>query len=212
MQEYKKTQKGIVTIIIVLLVIVGLGVIGGGITYFAKNKESQEKKAGDINPERNQASVFQFDEMPQGTLDDLTIGETVTVRGGSNQDGSITAEMIFIGIMEGDFQNRPDFSSEDREENMERPSLPEGFNPEEFRNLSSEERRERMQEFMGDREVPDMGNRMGRMGSGTGFVQGEIINKDEISITVKLVDGGSKLVFYSEDTRIIIQERDINEN
>jgi len=206
MKIYKNTQKGIATIAIVLLIIIGLGAIGGGIAYFIKNKESQGGKAKNVNSERNQASVFQFDELPQGTLDDLIIGEIVTVRGGSNQDGSIIAEMILVGVTEEDFQNRSDFSSENREENIEKPSLPEGFNPEEFRNLSPEERKERMQEFMGDREILDMGSRMGRMGSGTGFVRGEIIDRDEISIIVKLVDGGSKLVFYSDSTEIKIQK------
>jgi len=44
-------------------------------------------------------------------------------------------------------------------------------------------------------------NRLGR-GTGVNFLSGEVISKDEKSLTLKMQNGGSKIVFFSDSTKI----------
>ncbi len=77
-------------------------------------------------------------------------------------------------------------------------------NFQDLRNLSLEELQQRLQELGAN---PGSGFRGGftggQQGVGGGFAAGEIISKDEKSITVKLRDGGSKIIFLSDSTEII---------
>lgn len=68
-----------------------------------------------------------------------------------------------------------------------------------FANLSPEERQARFQQ-MGSADGAIRGGM--RSTNGGGLVNGEIIAKDEKSITLKLRDGGSKIVFLPENTSV----------
>ncbi len=69
-----------------------------------------------------------------------------------------------------------------------------------LQNLSPEARQQRIQQLganAGGFRGGSGGNR-----SGGGFTAGEIISKDDKSVTVKLQDGGSKIIFLSDSTEI----------
>jgi len=67
------------------------------------------------------------------------------------------------------------------------------FGGQNLQNLSPEERQQRLQELGGN-----VGGARLRQGfGGQGLATGEIISKDDKSVTVKLRDGGSKIVFLS---------------
>jgi hypothetical protein len=66
-----------------------------------------------------------------------------------------------------------------------------------FADLSPDERQARMQ------QLGAVGAGGLRERSGGGFISGEILSKDDKSITVKLRDGGSKIVLFSSATQIM---------
>ncbi len=68
-----------------------------------------------------------------------------------------------------------------------------------FANLTPEERQARFPQ-MGGVGAGAGGRGDGGTRAGGGFVNGEVIGKDDKSITVKLVDGGSKPIFFSSST------------
>jgi len=66
-----------------------------------------------------------------------------------------------------------------------------------FANLTPEQRQARFQQVGAGGADGTRG-----MQAGGGFISGEILSKDDKSVTVKLSDGGSKIVFLSDSTAI----------
>lgn len=67
-------------------------------------------------------------------------------------------------------------------------------------NLSNEERQARMQ--AGAANIGRQAGGLRANGNNNGVAMGEILAKDDKSVTLKLRDGGSKIVFFSATTQI----------
>ena len=75
------------------------------------------------------------------------------------------------------------------------------FGGQSLRNLSPEERQARLQQMGMPAGTGFRGGQFGNRNA-VNFAAGEIISQDEKSITVKLRDGGSKIIFYSGQTEV----------
>lgn len=71
-----------------------------------------------------------------------------------------------------------------------------GFSRQNFQNLSQEERQQLQANIGG--ALPSATDRR----AGSNFLSGEIIAKDEKTLTLKTPDGGSRIIFFSDSTQI----------
>lgn len=67
-----------------------------------------------------------------------------------------------------------------------------------FANMTAEQRQATFQQFRGGTG----GNTARRGGTGGQFINGDILSKDDKSITVTVMGGGSKIIFFSPSTSI----------
>jgi hypothetical protein len=172
---------------------------------------------------QNQEQQAQENQMPrwdenfeEANLDDLETGQQALVMGTENSDGSISASQIMIGDEETDFENmgglmRPAVNSgqENQDDNNQPIQPPAGFkgqrgNFEQIQNISEEERMKLMEEMRARRQANGGSFPLANMRSGgMTRMDGKIIDKDDTTITLKIEAGGSKLIFYSEETKIL---------
>jgi len=147
----------------------------------------------------NSNSVNENRERPEGTFfasstnrlllkrEDLKVADKIMVMGTSNSDGTITASQIILG----DFINNPGFRRDGS------TSTPE------FNNTGSPSSSVSGQQ-LDRRQFGRQGGALAGRGNAAGLARlsGEIIKLEENNLVLKIQDGGSKIVYFSDKTEI----------
>lgn len=214
-------RKYIITIIAFLIVFL----IISGCSIFKQNedvnKDGNQENNSRFQGNRGGINFLNDERFTEGISDDLKIGKIILVIGSTNPDGSVVADRIIIGDNKDDFQNifmntRPEQKDGGEKvgvvnpENMlTPPDNGERPNFGQFQNLSDEERTKIREEMMANGKVGRMGGGLRNAGQGVAGMMGsrltgEVIDKGDVNITLKLETGGSKLVFFSESTAIML--------
>jgi hypothetical protein len=196
--------------IVFILIVILVAMTGCG----NENKETSNQN-GDQQTETNR--VFRTNEnFAEASLDDLEIGQQVLAMAVENSDGSLTAENLIIGgesqdwqMAFGPMQPRSGMPGEDGQTS---PDFSAGERPnfEELQNMSEEERTQFMENMRAERQQAGANLSGRRGGNMITRLAGEIIDMDDKSVTLKLEEGGSKLVFYSDKT-VVLKPKEQND-
>ena len=103
----------------------------------------------------------------------------------------------------------------EQSEQATRPAMPTDgdgghFNREDFQNMSDEEREKMREEMMANRPGGSFGGASGGTRQSMTQVSGEIISLEDGVLILKLTDGGSRIVFYSEETTVLKAKESTN--
>lgn len=175
--------------------------------------------AGDEQTQTEDSSGREIDNRPAG-FDDrfeevgisaLIIGQQISVVGTEDVSGIMSASQIVIGDLTDEFAkqagaieiNNDDFNSTMVDEN-EVPKfmgVGDGQRPN-FDEMSEEERTAMMEKTQSQRES-SVGRGLNSVSSSVTRLSGEILEIDPTTLTLKIETAGSKLIFYSAQTKIL---------
>jgi len=205
--------------IVIFLFLILLVLSGCSVSTQSNSGESNSTQAGETNPPGAGNADRIPDNFEEAGQADLAIGKYVSVFGTENSDGSLMAERIMLADNKTDLENLGNnfmrgaesansggdnngaTNSEGANNNRPGSASAGGQNPnfERFQNMTQAER-DQLREEMSAR-----GENAARTNYRSGIVRllGEIIAKDDISFTVSLTEGGSRLVFISGESAIL---------
>lgn len=166
--------------------------------------QSDQEQAPTQSADRNNLPGWD-ENFSKASLDDLSVGQKIMIMGTENSDKTVSAQRILIGADEIDFGDMarntrlPDRPVQDQAPNqLPLDNKTKRSNFEQFQDLSPEQRDQLRQEMQPGGSI--RGERPFGADQGRVNLRGEIINKDGSSLTLKLEDSGSKLVFFSGET------------
>ncbi|MFA6486149.1 MAG: hypothetical protein WCT40_02170 [Candidatus Magasanikbacteria bacterium] len=177
----------------VTVAMVGIVLMGAGC---GAEKKTSEAKYGDQRGVAltgdNIGNGFGRMNFATGTVADLIVGTKVTVMGTSNTDGSMSATRIMIGDFPG-FGVRPTSTGFSSSSPRTAGQSTGGGN----RSWSNGQK-------TGEGRARPATVGMGSTVRGQARVSGIILKKDDSSLVMQEVTGGSKIVFYSDKTEVVI--------
>lgn len=132
----------------------------------------------------------------KGTVADLKIGETAMITGASNQDGTMSASQIMLGVAENSNWGGA------RSGNMSTGTVQFNRTPSSTQTQRHNATGDDATRFAG--QTAASGQIQRRAAAGTTAIFGEILKQDGSSLVLKVKDGGSKIVFFSDKTEIFI--------
>lgn len=168
--------------------------------------ETQTKQRG-VQQGENASSTAGFLSMgTKASVADLVVGKKIVAMGSSNSDGSLNASSILIGEPENMMMGGGPVGATSTNGNISAP-------PQQPNQVSGESGGQPPSNIPSGERPTNVGDsQQGKM-SGGGMrnksisrVSGEIISKDEKSMVIKIKDGGSKIVFFSDKTEVFIYQ------
>jgi len=172
-----------------LLPIVSLLIIGAGCNS-GQPKNSVEQNFNRPNNFNNASNTDRNIDQTKGGIADLIIGKKIMAMGTTNANGTINAGQITVG-----FENF----------NNQRFGPPSSTTSSTNGGQNGQFQRRNFNGGNGQNRTGDSGSgqRMANR-SGQARALGEILKKDDISLILKLDNGGSQIVYYSTTTQIFI--------
>lgn len=181
----------------IFLILAGLAFVFSGCTSADTQSGTNMNKLGQT--EKNSQKE---DKTPnkgvKASTSDMDVGKKIMASGASNSDGSLSATRIMIGEF-SEFGSRTDFASGTTK-----------FNESQNQQIQNQNRQNRHEGQYQQRLTDgDAGQRppvqiKKQVNSGGVRIYGEILKKDDTSLVVKVRDGGSKIIFYSDKTELFI--------
>lgn len=212
----------------IFIIMVVILAVGGGAFFFYKKKSATSDNSNtsvqsqqDMQAQRakmaEEQKAFFAENFIMMSKDDLVAGDKVTIMGTENSDGSVIATNVLVGdetqlaeIMSKMRNNMPQRNAVDSSDTNNRQftaQMPSGGRTD-FQNMTEEERTKMREKWganggnVGGQQRAG-GQVAGGKRGGQARISGEIFSKDDAGITLKLSNGGSKLIFFSNDTQIL---------